>query len=66
MLAGRLDRREAERAHIVGDRDRRAVRAHVMRELCIGKGFLFSDRGAQALRGFEDPVQVWEVRWRED
>ena len=40
--------------------------ANVMRELCIGKGFLFSDRGPQALRGFEDPVQVWEVRWRED
>ena len=36
------------------------------RELCIGKGFLFSDRGTQALRGFEDPVQIWEVRWRED
>ncbi len=40
--------------------------ANVMRELCIGKGFLFSDRGTQALRGFEDPVQIWEVRWRED
>ena len=40
--------------------------ANVMRELCIGKGFSFSDRGAQELRGFKEPVQVWEVRWRED
>jgi len=39
--------------------------ANVVRELAAGKGFLFSDRGATALRGFEDPVQVWEVRWRE-
>ncbi len=40
--------------------------ANVVRELAAGKGFLFSDRGDAALRGFEDPVQVWEVRWRED
>ena len=39
--------------------------ANVMRELCIGKGFLFSDRGAQTLRGFEEPVQLWEVSWKE-
>jgi class 3 adenylate cyclase len=30
-----------------------------------GKGFLFSDRGETALRGFEDPVRLYEVRWRE-
>jgi adenylate cyclase len=39
--------------------------ANVMRELCIGKDFLFSDRGAQPLRGFEEPVQLWEVRWQD-
>jgi class 3 adenylate cyclase len=39
--------------------------ANVVRELAAGKGFLFSDRGATGLRGFEDPVQIWEVRWRE-
>ena len=36
-----------------------------VRELCAGKGFLFADRGEMALRGFEDPVRAYEVRWRE-
>jgi hypothetical protein len=26
---------------------------------------LFSDRGEFAAKGFEDPVRVYEVRWRE-
>ncbi len=39
--------------------------ANVVRELSEGKGFLFSDRGDTALRGFEDPVRLFEVRWRE-
>ncbi len=39
--------------------------ANVIRELCIGKGFLFADTGEQALRGFEDPVRLYEVRWQE-
>jgi class 3 adenylate cyclase/pimeloyl-ACP methyl ester carboxylesterase len=39
--------------------------ANVVRELAAGKGFLFSDRGDTALRGFEDPVRLWQVRWRE-
>ncbi|MBI2724072.1 MAG: alpha/beta fold hydrolase [Chloroflexi bacterium] len=37
--------------------------SNVVRELVAGKGFLFSDRGDAVLRGFEDPVRVWEVRW---
>jgi class 3 adenylate cyclase len=37
----------------------------VVRELAAGKGFLFSDLGAVALRGFEDPVRLYEVRWRQ-
>jgi class 3 adenylate cyclase/pimeloyl-ACP methyl ester carboxylesterase len=37
--------------------------ANVVRELVAGKGFLFGDRGDFALRGFEDPVRVWELRW---
>jgi class 3 adenylate cyclase len=36
-----------------------------VRELCAGKGFLFADRGDVALRGFEDPVRLFEVRWQE-
>jgi len=30
------------------------------------QGFLFADRGEVALRGFEDPVRPYEVRWREE
>ena len=33
-------------------------------ELAKGKNFLFSDRGETSLRGFEDPVRVFEVSWR--
>jgi class 3 adenylate cyclase len=42
------------------------VASDVVRQLVAGKGFLFSDRGDVALRGFEDPVRLYEVRWRED
>ena len=38
----------------------------VVRELVAGKGFLLSDIGETELRGFEDPVRLYEVRWRED
>ncbi|MCH8816026.1 MAG: alpha/beta fold hydrolase [Chloroflexi bacterium] len=37
----------------------------VVRELVAGKEFLFADCGDTELRGFEDPVRVYEVRWRE-
>jgi class 3 adenylate cyclase/pimeloyl-ACP methyl ester carboxylesterase len=37
----------------------------VVRQLAAGKDFLFSDRGVAALKGFDEPVRVWEVRWRE-
>jgi class 3 adenylate cyclase/pimeloyl-ACP methyl ester carboxylesterase len=39
--------------------------SNVVRELVAGKGFLFSDRGDMVLRGFEDPVRLYEVRWRD-
>ena len=39
--------------------------ANVVRELVAGKEFLFNGRGGTELRGFEDPVRVYEVRWRE-
>jgi adenylate cyclase len=38
----------------------------VVRELAAGKGFLLADLGEIALRGFEDPVRLYEVRWGED
>jgi len=37
-----------------------------VRGLVAGKRFLFSDRGETALRGFEDPVRLFELRWREE
>lgn len=37
--------------------------ANVVRELAAGKGFLFADRGEVALRGFDDPVRLYELKW---
>lgn len=37
--------------------------ANVVRELVAGKGFLFADRGETVLRGFDDPVRIWQVKW---
>jgi len=39
--------------------------SNVVRELAKGKDFLFSDRGETSLKGFDEPVQLFEVRWRE-
>jgi class 3 adenylate cyclase/pimeloyl-ACP methyl ester carboxylesterase len=39
--------------------------ANTVRELCSGKGFLFADRGEFVAKGFEEPVRVHEVRWRD-
>ena len=39
--------------------------SNVVRELVAGRGFMFHDRGETVLRGFEDPVRIYEVRWRE-
>jgi len=35
--------------------------ANVVRELCIGKGFSFIDQGEVPLKGFEEPVHLYEV-----
>ncbi len=37
----------------------------VVRELAAGKQFMFADLGETELRGFEDPVRLFELRWRE-
>ncbi|MCH8993479.1 MAG: alpha/beta fold hydrolase [Chloroflexi bacterium] len=37
----------------------------VVRQLAAGKGFLFADIGDVVPKGFEDPVRLYEVRWRE-
>ena len=40
--------------------------ANVVRELTESKEFMFGDRGETALRGFDDPVRLFEVRWQKD
>ena len=36
-----------------------------VRVLCSGKGFLFADRGEFVAKGFEGPVRIYEVSWRD-
>ena len=37
-----------------------------VRELCIGKEFAFAPRGPFELKGFDEPVPLFEVFWRQD
>jgi class 3 adenylate cyclase len=39
--------------------------ADTVRGLCSGKGFLFADRGEFVAKGFEEPVRISEVSWRD-
>jgi class 3 adenylate cyclase len=39
--------------------------ADVVRELVAGKGFLFSDTGEHTLRGFAEPIRIWELCWED-
>jgi class 3 adenylate cyclase len=43
----------------------RILVSNVIRELAIGKDFHFADLGDIALRSFDDPVRLFEVRWRD-
>jgi class 3 adenylate cyclase len=36
-----------------------------VRHLLSGKTFVFSDRGEHEMKGFDDAVRLYEVRWRE-
>jgi class 3 adenylate cyclase len=56
QLASRICSRAEPRQVLVSD---------VVRQLVAGKGFLFNDHGETELRGFEDPVRIFEVRWQE-
>ncbi len=40
--------------------------ANVVRELAKGKDFLFADTGERQLKGFDEPVRLFEVRWRKE
>jgi len=39
--------------------------AGVVRDLCIGKTFPFGDMGANAVKGFSEPIRVYDVRWQD-
>jgi class 3 adenylate cyclase len=39
--------------------------SNVVRELVAGKGFAFASRGEEVLRGFDDPVHIYELHWRQ-
>src|SRR4029079_4825933 len=36
-----------------------------VRHLLSGKSYVYADRGETVLKGFEDAVRLYEVRWRE-
>ena len=37
--------------------------SNVVRELAKGKEFVFADRGDVTLKGFDEPVRLYEVKW---
>jgi len=39
--------------------------ASVVRDLCLGKQFSFVDRGESAFKGFDQPMRLYEVQWRQ-
>jgi class 3 adenylate cyclase len=39
--------------------------SEVVRSLVAGKGFGFADRGVVALKGYPEPVRIYEVRWED-
>ena len=41
------------------------VVSDVVRQLVAGKGFVFADHGETLLKGFEEPVRLHAVRWRD-
>lgn len=55
QLASRVSTRAGPEQILVTD---------VVRQLVAGKGFLFADGGETDLRGFEEPVRLYEVLWR--
>jgi class 3 adenylate cyclase len=38
----------------------------IVRGLVAGKDYLFSQKGEFDLKGFEEAVRLFEVRWQED
>ena len=40
--------------------------SNVVRQLALGNGSLFGDIGEVVPKGFEEPVRLYDVRWREE
>lgn len=38
----------------------------VVRQLVAGKHYMFADLGHSDIRGMEEPIRLWEVRWQEE
>ena len=38
--------------------------ASVIRDLCLGKHFSFTDQGESTLKGFDQPMRIYEVEWQ--
>jgi class 3 adenylate cyclase len=38
--------------------------APVVRDLCLGKQFAFSDEGESTLKGFDEPLRLFEISWQ--
>jgi hypothetical protein len=36
----------------------------VIRDLCIGKGSTFDDRGTHGSEGIDEPIRIYEVDWQ--
>ena len=39
--------------------------APVIRDLCLGKQFSFKDMGEHSLKGFDQPLRMYEVHWQD-
>ena len=51
-------------ARICGHADARQILvSRTVRDHSLGKNYPFSDRGAIALKGFPEPVRLFEVAW---
>jgi adenylate cyclase len=38
--------------------------SRAVHDLCLGKGFSFNELGSVELKGFDEPVPLFEVAWR--
>ena len=56
---------QAARVMSVAEADEIVV-TNVVRELVKGRDYLFHDRGLAPLKGFDEPVRLFELRWQNE